>query len=65
MFDQSSDSDLRAEIESLSAFQVWRIDGNGNVFAVGEPTSERDARCLVQQYEDRGHKQMYWVTPVK
>ena len=55
----------RAEIESLHAFQVWRIDDNGNVFTVGEPTSERDARCLVQQYEARGHKQMYWVAPVK
>jgi hypothetical protein len=53
------------EIESLRAFQVWRIDDNANVFAVGEPASEHDARCLVQQYEERGHKQMYWVAPVK
>jgi hypothetical protein len=55
----------RSEIDALKAFQVWRIDDNGNVFAVGEPTSERDARCLVQQYEARGHKQMYWVAPIK
>jgi hypothetical protein len=48
-----------------STIQVWRIDDNGNVFAVGEPASEHDARCLVQQYEERGHKQMYWVAPVK
>lgn len=53
------------ELEQLKAFQVWRIDDNGNVFAVGEPTSERDALCLVEQYEARGHKQMYWVTPAK
>lgn len=55
----------RAEIESLHAFQVWRIDDNGNVFAVGEPTSEGDARCLVAQFEARGHKQTYWVERAK
>jgi hypothetical protein len=53
------------EIANLKAFQVWRIDDNGNVFTVGEPTSERDARCLVAHYEARGHKQMYWVAPAK
>jgi hypothetical protein len=55
----------RAEIESLHAYQVWRIDDNGNVFAVGEPTSERDARCIVAQFEARGHKQTYWVERAK
>ncbi|WP_254507436.1 hypothetical protein [Anatilimnocola floriformis] len=53
-----------AEIANLHAFQVWRIDDNGNVFTVGEPTSERDARCQVAMYEARGHKQMYWVAAV-
>jgi hypothetical protein len=53
------------EVIQLKAFQVWRIDDNGNVFTVGEPTSERDARCLVAQYEARGHKQMYWVARAK
>ena len=53
------------DLEIPPAFQVWRIDDNGNVFTVGEPTSERDARCLVAMYEARGHKQMYWVAPVK
>lgn len=46
-------------------FQVWRIDDNGNVFAVGEPTSDRDARCQLAMYEARGHKQTYWVERVK
>lgn len=57
--------DRRPEIAQLKAFQVRRIDDNGNVFAVGDPTSERDARCLVQEYEARGHKQMYWVAPAQ
>ena len=52
---------IRRESDEPHAFQVWRIDDNGNVFAVGEPTSERDARCLVAQFKARGHKQTYWV----
>lgn len=48
------------EVSLLHGFQVWRQDDNGNVFRVGEPTSERDAVCLVNQLESSGHKQTYW-----
>jgi len=51
----------QAEIDSLKRWQVWRIDDNGNVFKVGEPTSERAARCWVKQLEAHPHKQMYWI----
>lgn len=57
--------DCRRESHESAAFQVWRIDDNGNVFTVGEPTSERDARGQVAMYEARGHKQTYWVEPAK
>jgi len=50
------------EIDSLHAFQVWRQDDNGNAFKVGEPTSERDAKCWVQHFESLGHKQTYWYS---
>lgn len=52
------------ELESLHSFQVWRQDDNGNAFKVGEPTSERDARCLVQEFESHGHKQLYCYSRV-
>jgi hypothetical protein len=52
------------EIANLHAWQVWRIDDNGNVYKVGEPTSERAARCSVKQFEVRPHKQMYWCEKV-
>lgn len=52
------------EIANLHAWQVWRIDDNGNVYKVGEPTSERAARCLVKQLESHPHKQMYWCEKV-
>ncbi len=49
-----------AEVKDLTAFQVRRIDDNGNVFTVDDSTSERDARCRVQQLDRLGHKQIYW-----
>lgn len=54
----------QAEIENLRAFQVWRQGDDGNRFPVGEPTSERDAKCWVAQLESLGHKQAYWYSRV-
>lgn len=51
-----------AEIEELNAFQVWRQGDDGNPFKVGDPTSERDARCWVAHLESLGHKQSYWYS---
>lgn len=54
----------KAEVDALHAFQVWRQGEDGNPAKVGEPTSERDARCHVAQLEARGHKQTYWYRRV-
>ncbi|WP_425396182.1 hypothetical protein [Aeoliella sp.] len=56
--------DRKPEIDSLHAFQVWRQGDDGNPFRIGKPTSERDAKCLVQHYEALGHKQLYWCSRV-
>jgi len=40
---------------------VYRIDDNGNVFAVQRNLSREEAECLVAEFEARGHKQMYWA----
>lgn len=50
------------EFNQLHSFQVWRQGDDGNSFPVGKPTSERDARCWVQQFESLGHKQLYWYS---
>jgi hypothetical protein len=55
---------LAGKLSDLHAFQVWRVDDNGNVFKVGEPTSERDAKCWAAELESYGHKQLYWLAPV-
>ena len=53
----------RDEIDGLHAYQVWRQGDDGNPFKIGEPTSERDARCWVQHFESLAHKQVYWFEP--
>lgn len=55
----------QAEIDSLRSFQVWRQGDDGNPFRVGDPTSERDAKCLVKQFESLSHKQLYWYLPIE
>ena len=53
-----------AELSALQSFQVWRQGDDGNPFKIGEPTSERDARCHVTHYEALGHKQLYWYEAI-
>lgn len=40
---------------------VYRIDDTGNVFVVKDGLTQEEADRLVQVYEARGHKQMYWA----
>ncbi len=44
---------------TLRRWQVYRIDDNGNRFAVARDLTEREADALVGNYEDKGHKQAY------
>ncbi len=43
------------------SWSVWRQDDNGNEFKIESGLSESDARSIVEEFERRGHKQMYWV----
>jgi hypothetical protein len=61
----SLDPTRQSEIESLRSFQVWRQGDDGVPIEIGEPTSERDAKCWIHQLESGGHKQLYWSTRVK
>jgi len=42
---------------------VWRLDDNGNRFKVSEHASEVEARIVADEFERRGHKQLYVVEP--
>ena len=44
-------------------YVLWRQDDNGNSFLVATFQSEQEAEARRRVYEDRGHKQLYWVAP--
>ena len=54
----------QAEIDALFSYQVWRQGDDGNPFKIGEPTSERDCKCIVNHYESLHHKQTYWYSHI-
>ena len=44
-------------------WEVHRQDDNGNRFIVQTGLSREEAERLVEQFEARGHKQVYWAEP--
>ena len=46
---------------SDATWAVYRIDDNGNQFVVRRHLNHDEARRLVEEFEARGHKQMYWA----
>jgi hypothetical protein len=50
-------------LDSRDLWSVWRVDDNGNVFVVREHLSQAEAQAVADEFEARGHKQMYWIEP--
>lgn len=42
---------------------LWRQDDNGNRVPMRHYGNEHTARSVAEEFERRGHKQMYWVEP--
>ncbi|MFC7484202.1 hypothetical protein ACFQX7_35070 [Luedemannella flava] len=51
--------------EVAPAWVVWRQDDNGNQFEVTRVPSREEADRVAATMEARGHKQTYWVSPVR
>jgi uncharacterized protein (DUF1330 family) len=45
-------------------YSVWRQDDHGNVFLVKDRLTETEAFRLVREFENKGHKQTYWVKEI-
>lgn len=45
------------------SWTVHRQDDNGNRFVVQTGLSRQEAERLVEKFEARGHKQVYWAEP--
>ena len=46
-------------------WSVWRQDENGNTFLVKGGLSQSEALWLVREYEQKGHKQVYWAEKIQ
>lgn len=56
--------ELRSDDRIRYRWRVLRQDDNGNRFVVAEGLSEETARSRASAFEQRGHKQLYWVEPM-
>ena len=43
------------------AYQLWRMDDNGNRALVACFAERAEAERALREYEERGHKQTYWI----
>ncbi|MFD8143260.1 SPOR domain-containing protein [Streptomyces sp. NPDC059708] len=46
---------------ALLPWLVIRQDDNGNRYRVGRYATRAEAQKVADGFEDRGHKQLYWV----
>ena len=56
--------EFRSDTAIRYRWRVWRQDDNANRFAMDTGLSEAAARQLVEDYQRRGHKQLYWAEPM-
>ncbi len=45
-----------------TTWQVWRQDDNGNRAILSRNHTKPEAERLAREFEQRGHKQMYWAS---
>lgn len=55
--------DAAATTTSPSRWSVWRQDDNGQRFRISSGHSRVDAERACAEFEAKGHKQLYWVSP--
>ena len=48
-----------------ASWSVWRQDDNGNRFELAREITRKAAEAEVKEFEERGHKQAYWVEPTR
>jgi len=54
-------SDAQSEPSRDATWSVWRTDDTGNTFLVRGGLTQEEAQRLVEEFEARGHKQMYFA----
>ena len=53
---------LTDKVQKMNApFSLWRLDDNDNEFLILKYWREDEAKSMRKMYEDRGHKQTYFI----
>ena len=53
------------DLSSLPSWDLWRQDDHGNKAVVQRFTGHAKAEHSLKEFENRGHKQTYWLEEVK
>jgi hypothetical protein len=48
---------------TVTTWTVYRQDDNGNRFVVAQHLAREEALRIVDEFEARAHKQVYWAEP--
>lgn len=56
---------VRQKCERANIWSVWRQDDNGNQAVVASGLPKSAAEKVAKSYEDKGHKQLYWIVEDK
>jgi len=57
---------MAMEENKKELLRLMRQDDNGNIFQVGKNLVDTvEARCLLEEYRAKGHKQDYWLEEIK
>jgi hypothetical protein len=51
--------------EPRREWELWRQDDGGNQYCVSAYATREEAERQARTYEERGHKQVYWVQQAK
>ena len=51
--------------EQKQLWSLWRQDDHGNRFLIKEFSDREEAEKSMKHYESKGHKQIYWIEPIK
>lgn len=62
------DEDLKYNIDCQDdkiQYSLWRQDEHGSTYCVMQNLTREEATQLCKEYEQRAHKQTYWITPIE
>jgi hypothetical protein len=60
---QDGEPEAADQASPAGRWTVWRLDDNGNRFAINAGLTHEEAQTLATELEAKAHKQFYWCEP--